>query len=60
MVDINVMNNVEFAISGIDFINVLIYLLKLGLALMLLRGRMTLSVLRAFRLIFENRISIKL
>ena len=60
IVAMNPMNIVTFAISGTDCTSVVICLLRLGLARIVRRGRITLSVRRAFRLISEKRISIKL
>jgi len=60
IVAMNPMNIVTFAISGTDCTSVVLYLLRLGLARIVRRGRITLSVRRAFRLISEKRISIKL
>ena len=43
-------NRAAFPISGSDCTRVLTYLLMLGLALIVLRGLSTLSILRALRL----------
>ena len=54
------MNTVTLEISGNECTRVVIYLLRLGLARILLSGRMTRSVLSALRLMSEKRISTKL
>jgi hypothetical protein len=56
----NTMKMVTFAISGIDWTMVVICLLRLGLAFIVLNGRITRSVLNALRLTLIARISIKL
>ena len=60
IVAMNPMNIVTFAISGTDCTSVVICLLRLGLARIVRRGRITLSVRRALRFISEKMTSIKL